>query len=489
MSKRVVRRLVWVGLVVALAAAGTATAFLLRGRRDVTTSSEEAYRCYVAGRDNQLKLYEKEAIQSYAEALKHDPHFVMATVRLAAYQGMRDPERARSLIDAAKKRLDDVTPGEALALRIVEAQLARDDERLEELLDELERKFPQEPELYQLRAGLLMKKGKPQEAAAQYEKLIALDPNYAIAYNSLGYHWASMGDFAKSEDYLKRYRFLASDQANPYDSLGELYANTGRYDEAETSFRKALAVKPDFVPSLAHLGTLEALRGRYAEAAGYFLKAIEESEGGSKVSSEWWTAAALLLARAGKPDEALTTLEKGLAVERPSDALASARAQLKRSGATARVLILSGRLDQAAAELARANEALSQLPEGERKEWSKGFDVAAGLLLQARGDHEGAVVALRRGLQGRVEQLYDGFAYYPGTTFARVALAESLLALGRVDEAGDAVRAVVARNPRLAVVAPVLAGLKEKGWVEAPKRPAPEETASEADGAAPEAAR
>lgn len=488
MSKQALRRLVWVGLVLALAAAGTATAFLLRGRRDVTTSSEEAYRCYAAGRDNQLKLYEKEAIQSYAEALKHDPHFVMATVRLAAYQGMRDPERARSLIDAAKKRLDDVTPGEALALRIVEAQLARDDKKLEALLDELQGKYPQEPEGYQLRAGLLMKKGKPQEAAAQYEKLIALDPNYAIAYNSLGYHWASMGDFAKSEDYLKRYRFLASDQANPYDSLGELYANTGRYDEAEASLRKALAVKPDFVPSLAHLGTLEALRGRYTEAAGYFLKAIEESEGG-KVSSEWWTAAALLLARAGKPDEALATLEKGLAVERPSDALASARTQLKRSGATVRVLILSGRLDDAAAELARANGALAQLPEGERKDWSKGFDVATGLLLQARGDHEGAVSALRKGLQGRVEQLYDGFAYYPGITFARAALAESLLALGRVDEAGDAIRAEVARNPRLAIVAPLVARLKEEGWVEAPRRPAPEEAASEADGAAPEAAR
>ena len=60
-----------------------------------------------------------------------------------------------------------------------------------------------------------------------------MNPNYATAYNTLGYASAARGDYAKAEDYLKRYRYLAPNQANPFDSLGELYAFTGRYDEAE----------------------------------------------------------------------------------------------------------------------------------------------------------------------------------------------------------------------------------------------------------------
>lgn len=487
MSKLAVRRLIWVGVAIGLAAAGTAGAFLLRSRRDVTTSSEEAYRWYVKGRDNQLKLYEREAVQAYAEALKHDPHFVMATVRLAAYQGQRDPERARSLIEAAKKRLDDVTPAEALAVGIVEAQLARDDKKVESLLDELGRRYPQEPETYQLRAGLLMKRGKPNEAAAEYERLIAIDPNYAIAYNSLGYHWASMGDFAKAEDYLKRYRFLASDQANPYDSLGELYANIGRYDEAQASFEKALKIKPDFVPSVAHLGTLAALQGRYADAAASFLKAIEMSEGG-KGPSDWWTAAALLLARSGRADEGRAIYEKGFAQERPSDPASVLKLEARRAGALARIEIFAGRLDEAEVQLQKAREAVEKMPASDRKDWTMALDVVAGLVLQARGDHEAAADALRKGLEGRVEQLYDGFAYYPSTAFARVARAECLLALGRVEEAGEALRPVIARNPKFAAAVPVLARLKEEGWSDTAKRPAPEAVAAGADAPAPEAA-
>ena len=71
---------------------------------------------------------------------------------------------------------------------------------------------------------------------------------------------------AKGEDFLKRYRFLAPDQANPYDSLGELYANTGRYEEAETNLTKALAIKPDFFPSHGHLGTMRYGKGDFKGA-------------------------------------------------------------------------------------------------------------------------------------------------------------------------------------------------------------------------------
>ena len=105
-----------------------------------------------------------------------------------------------------------------------------------------------------------------------------MNPNYAVAYNTMGYYWASKGDNAKAEDYLKRYRFLAPNDANPYDSLGELWAHTGRYDEAEEVLKKALAIKSDFFAAYGHLGTVEIGRGNYEKAAEWFRKAANETD-------------------------------------------------------------------------------------------------------------------------------------------------------------------------------------------------------------------
>ena len=101
-----------------------------------------------------------------------------------------------------------------------------------------------------MRCDFLAMQKRTTEALAEYERLLTVNPNYAYAYNMLGYAAAARGDFAKAEDYLKRYRYLAPDQANPLDSLGELYALVGRYDEAEDVLKKALAIKGDFFPAL-----------------------------------------------------------------------------------------------------------------------------------------------------------------------------------------------------------------------------------------------
>src|SRR5450759_4585587 len=95
-SRRSLRPLVIALAVTGLAVAGTAAAFFLRSRRDVTTSSEEARKAYNEARENDLKMYEREAISGYATALQYDPHFVMATLRLAGKIRGRDPERAKS---------------------------------------------------------------------------------------------------------------------------------------------------------------------------------------------------------------------------------------------------------------------------------------------------------------------------------------------------------------------------------------------------------
>lgn len=442
---------------VAVLGAGTAVAVVLaRGSRDVTTTSEEAFEAYQKGREEERRLYAKDALTSYARALELDPHFTMATLRLAGIVAGRDRERAKSLVQCAARNHGPLNPREELTLAIVSADvLERDPKKVGELVRDYVKRFPDDPEGYFRLAGVLMKEGKPEETLATYERLLALDPNQAIAYNYLGYWFIGRRDFVKGEDYLKRYRFLAPEQANPYDSLGELYANTGRYDEAEEHLKRALEIKPDFVPAVGHLGTLEIGRGNPAAAAEWFRRAADMSETW-KDKHNFAGAAVSALLDAGRPGEALELLDKaGTEVPELTGREAFVfRFHLGRSRAV--VLALGGR----AAEAEDALEKLPAFPDDleakDREYLEKSLAGPRAAIAGAKGDLAAAVPLLRGLLADEKERAAGDFAYYPAMFRLRSRLADALVTLGRPEEAREELRPVLAVNPRFAPALAVL---------------------------------
>src|SRR5512140_817174 len=108
------RRLAAFTAAAVLLAAGSAAAYWALTKKDVTTSSKEALRLYNQGLENEQKMYMREALESYAAALAQDPHFVMATLRLANSMYGRDPERARSLVESAYRYRDELSEREKL---------------------------------------------------------------------------------------------------------------------------------------------------------------------------------------------------------------------------------------------------------------------------------------------------------------------------------------------------------------------------------------
>lgn len=459
MAKSRLRRLILIAGVSLVVIAGTAAAFLLRGRRDVTTTSEEAYRFYREGLDNEMKLYSREAISAYAEALKHDPHFVMATVRLAEQLRGKDLDRAKGLLQCCSRFKDEVSPRERLLFDIVEADLNGDRKKVETLVDEFRSRYPSDPEGFHRRASLLSATGRSDEAAKEFERLVALNPNYAAPYNMLGYYWLGKGDAVKAEEYFKRYRFLAPDQANPHDSLGEMYAAVGRYDEAVASLKKALAVKPDFFPSLGHLGTVEIGRGNYEKAADYYNQAAKLVEGQERFGFRLDAGCAYLDAGDVKrADEELS-----LAMSELAGAGAAERALAERSvpSLEAVFLIREGR----ATEGEKALEAARQLPPGlkekEQEEYRVRILLAEGGLAHLEGRYGEAVEKLRAGLAGMVPKEGGSLPYYDFRVAARLALADSLSQLGRRTEAEEALQPILSRNPSFHAAVLALASIRQ----------------------------
>jgi tetratricopeptide (TPR) repeat protein len=269
------RRAVAVVAAVFLLVAGGLTAFYLTSnRREVTTSSAEAYEAYRQGVEASRRYYSKEAQADFARALSLDPNFAMAMIRLA---GLSNQEQAKALCARAARLRPRLNDHERMYIDLIAAgDAGKREERLRIARAILE-KYPDDIEAAMVLAENAMSLGESDKAIQIYSELLALDPNNAVIYNFFGYYYAYRGDYDRAIENLKKYQFMAPDQANPFDSLGEVQAYSGRYDEAIANLNRALSLKPDFFESLFHMGIAYEGKGDYARAIDYFYRAEREA--------------------------------------------------------------------------------------------------------------------------------------------------------------------------------------------------------------------
>ena len=258
-----------------LAAAGVAAALFLSNRRDITTSSDEAYRVYREAVENERRFYLKEAQAGFAKALELDPELAMAMAGLARYAP--EKERALSLLRRADRLRSRLNERERLQLDLQLAGREKGPEEHLKVAREILRRYPNDFRAASIVAHSHKNLGNEEEAIAVFRRLLEADPNVADAYNLIGYHHGYRGDYEKAIESLKKYQFMAPDQANPHDSLGEIQAYSGHYDEAIVSLNRALSIKPDFFASYDHLGVVYEGKGDYSRAREHYLKAAELS--------------------------------------------------------------------------------------------------------------------------------------------------------------------------------------------------------------------
>ncbi len=106
-----------------------------------------------------------------------------------------------------------------------------------------------------------------EQAIAEYERAITLDPNHADAYSRLAQTLCSAGKPEEGIDLAKKAMRL--DPYYPASSalyLGNCYYWSGRYEEALEAFKNALARYPDFGPALRKTAAIYAELGRMDEA-------------------------------------------------------------------------------------------------------------------------------------------------------------------------------------------------------------------------------
>jgi serine/threonine-protein kinase len=250
--------------------------------RDV---NPRAYELYVLGRYhwNQRTLpgY-RQAVESFRQALEHDPNFAPAYAALAdAYmwlgeQGGLPQKEARTLSADALRQ--------ALAL--------------DETLADAHTSMGHWTFRYEWNWAA---------AEREFSRAIELNPGHAPAHQMYGRSLSLIGRFEDAVRELQRARDLDPLSVPTSAYLGQVYLHARQYDRAAEQFRAALQLDPDHVLLHHNLGELHLAQGRWAEA----VQALERSVAGTaEPGSHYLAILGCAYARANRRQAAVTILNQ-----------------------------------------------------------------------------------------------------------------------------------------------------------------------------------
>jgi len=281
------------------------------GKIAITTSSDEARKEFLAGRDLQEKLRATDSIQHFDKAISLDPNFALAELNRAGVSptGKEFFEHLNKAVALADKASD----GERMLIQATEAGANANPTKQKDILEKLVAAYPNDERAHFNLGGYYFGQQDFKQAITHYKRATELEPKYSTAFNILGYAYRQDDNYTDAETAFKKYIELIPNDPNPYDSYAELLLKMGRFDEAITQYNKALSIEPNFVNS--HFGIAAALtyQGKTADAQAELQKLTDKARNDGERRTALF-GQMVVAADSGKLDQALDEIQKQYAL-------------------------------------------------------------------------------------------------------------------------------------------------------------------------------
>lgn len=282
-----------------------------------TTSSEEARKEFLQGRDLAERLLIQDSLSHFDKAIALDPNFALAHLNRAT--SSPTAKEFFEHLNHAVKLADKASEGERLLILGTEAGANGNQTKQKELLEKLVATYPNDERARFALGGYFFGQQDFDSAILHYRKATELAPRFSTAFNILGYALRQNEKYAEAEQAFRKYTELIPNDPNPYDSLAELYLKMGRFDEAIVQYNKALGIDPNFVNSHFGIGAAMMYQGKATEAATEFAKITGKARSDGERRTALF-ALTVLAVDSGKLDQALAEVDKQYALgEKTSD--------------------------------------------------------------------------------------------------------------------------------------------------------------------------
>ena len=277
---------------------------------DVTTSSMEAYKVYIAGIEEYDKHSYDSALRYLEKAVELDPTFAMAyAILFKVHTQLENAKAFYAALEKARAYSARATEKERLYIDAAYTlAVEKNQESYVRQLEELVRRYPREKQ-YLIDLSIAIRRDEPGRAIALYERARVLDPTWTRPINEMAITYSYMGEYEKSLEALTKLASLTPGDPDVYESTAHTYFMMGKIDRAIENFEKALALQPDFAWSLSSIAYTYAFKEDYGRALSWMDEYIARTrQDGIKMTG--WLGRALYLFWAGRRKDALAELDK-----------------------------------------------------------------------------------------------------------------------------------------------------------------------------------
>jgi len=258
------------------------------------------------------------AVESYRRACEVFPAYGAAHYGLAlAYRKLGDSPRSEDhlKLHAANQTLvppvpdplrDEMRALDRGAPSLVQRGIAfQDVGRIEDAIAEHEKALEIDPEYMLAHANLIILYGRtkqPQKAEEHFRAAVRINPNHADSYYNYGVLLSEERKYIEAEEMFRKAVEVNPFHSQAFHNLGFVREQQGRLDEALEFYRKAVERQPNYPLAHFHIGRILANQKKYDEAISHFLMTLSPED---ESTPAYLYALSAAYARAGNREDAL----------------------------------------------------------------------------------------------------------------------------------------------------------------------------------------